>query len=373
MAKIYERVNWEDLPSKNTPINAENLNKMDEAIDKLDDKIVELEEGGGSGSGADVEYLEKEIGELENLSTNFKENLVGAINEVFQSVSDGKVKIASAITDMGVETASDATFAQMADNITLINNAENCISDTEWVYKYINSKGYTYWWARLNRDKSEYDFDILQDEPIYTINVSVERGSMVANYNLRSSKRMRYGVHELYLPNENYSTYYNDFMYGKLQYAKNLAYISLPDELSSPYHPSYKKIVKNMWHRPDVVLTPKEILNVTNAVDNITGVCVYKWNSDVIISFFVDGFFAYLDLTDRKLIYDPTLNSYRNVLPLTEHISLTLTSNPYTYAEKYFETLLSNIETEVYFNSEPLCDENGNVLLEANCTIEDFI
>lgn len=59
MAKVYERINWEDSPSKNTPINAENLNKMDEAIDKLDDKIVELEENGGSG-GSSGDYLEKE-------------------------------------------------------------------------------------------------------------------------------------------------------------------------------------------------------------------------------------------------------------------------------------------------------------------------
>ena len=28
----YQRVNWEDLPEKTTPINAENLNKMDEGI-----------------------------------------------------------------------------------------------------------------------------------------------------------------------------------------------------------------------------------------------------------------------------------------------------------------------------------------------------
>lgn len=55
MAKVYERINWEDLPSKNTPINAENLNKMDKAIDDLDDKIVELEESSGEG-----DYLEKE-------------------------------------------------------------------------------------------------------------------------------------------------------------------------------------------------------------------------------------------------------------------------------------------------------------------------
>ena len=42
MAKVYERINWEDLPSKNTPINAENLNKMDKAINDLDNKIEEM-------------------------------------------------------------------------------------------------------------------------------------------------------------------------------------------------------------------------------------------------------------------------------------------------------------------------------------------
>ena len=42
MEKIYERINWEDHPSTKTPINANNLNKMDEAIDKLDDRVTEL-------------------------------------------------------------------------------------------------------------------------------------------------------------------------------------------------------------------------------------------------------------------------------------------------------------------------------------------
>ena len=369
MAKLYERVNWEDLPSKNTPINAENLNKMDEAIDKLDDKIVELEEGGGSGSGADVEYLEKEIGELENLSTNFKENLVGAVNEVFQSVSNGKSLIASAITDMGVETASDATFAQMADNITLINNAENCISDTEWVYEYAKSKGYTYWWAWIARNTKEYRIFLCNSKPVFTIDISIARSILDATFRLSTTiKAIK--QQKLYLSDENYTSCSSikDISFKDSTYD----YYSLPEDLSN-YHPSYKKIVKNMWHRPDVVLTPKEILNVTNAVENITGVCISKWNEDVEVLFFVDGFFPYFDLTNREFIYGPKLKSYLNVLPLKEHISLELTLNSYTYGSSYFETLLSNIETEVYFNSEPLCDENGNVLLEANCTIEDFI
>lgn len=41
--------------------------------------------------------------------------------ELFQSVSDGKSAIAAAITDKGVTTAADATFQQMADNITAIS------------------------------------------------------------------------------------------------------------------------------------------------------------------------------------------------------------------------------------------------------------
>ena len=43
-----------------------------------------------------------------------------AITELFTSVSDGKSAIAAAITDKGVETAADATFQQMADNIAQI-------------------------------------------------------------------------------------------------------------------------------------------------------------------------------------------------------------------------------------------------------------
>ena len=44
------------------------------------------------------------------------------INECFQSVSDGKALVASAITDMGVETTQDATFAIMAENILAIKS-----------------------------------------------------------------------------------------------------------------------------------------------------------------------------------------------------------------------------------------------------------
>ena len=45
------------------------------------------------------------------------ETVEAKLNEVFQSVSNGKSLIASAITDKGITTAADATFKTMADNI----------------------------------------------------------------------------------------------------------------------------------------------------------------------------------------------------------------------------------------------------------------
>lgn len=65
----------------------------------------------------ETEKINAKIGTLSNLSTTDKSSLVAAVNETFQSVSNGKALLASAITDKGVSTSSDATFAQMAQNI----------------------------------------------------------------------------------------------------------------------------------------------------------------------------------------------------------------------------------------------------------------
>lgn len=40
--KAYSRVNWAAYPSKTTPMNAENFNKMDKGIDDLDDRVVAM-------------------------------------------------------------------------------------------------------------------------------------------------------------------------------------------------------------------------------------------------------------------------------------------------------------------------------------------
>lgn len=43
MQKIYNRINWENFPSEKTAVNESNLNKMDLAVDNLDDRIVAMD------------------------------------------------------------------------------------------------------------------------------------------------------------------------------------------------------------------------------------------------------------------------------------------------------------------------------------------
>lgn len=43
MQKIYSRIDWENFPSEKTAVNESNLNKMDLAIDNLDDRVVAMD------------------------------------------------------------------------------------------------------------------------------------------------------------------------------------------------------------------------------------------------------------------------------------------------------------------------------------------
>ena len=57
-------------------------------------------------------------------------NVQGAIDQLFTSVSNGKQQIASAITDKGVSTSANDSFATMAENIGKISTGVNMVSAT---------------------------------------------------------------------------------------------------------------------------------------------------------------------------------------------------------------------------------------------------
>ena len=64
--------------------------------------------------------------------------ITAKLNEVFQSVSDGKSQIAAAITDKGINTAADATFNVMSENIKKIETGSSTQKDN---MKILCSKG----------------------------------------------------------------------------------------------------------------------------------------------------------------------------------------------------------------------------------------
>ncbi len=43
MQKVYSRINWENYPSENTPLNESNLNRIDYATDELDNRVISLD------------------------------------------------------------------------------------------------------------------------------------------------------------------------------------------------------------------------------------------------------------------------------------------------------------------------------------------
>lgn len=90
-------------------------------------------------------YIEEKVTPVDNLESDRADLPLSAKQGkvLFQSVSDGKSLVASAITDKGVTTAEDATFAVMADNIASISCvkiAEPSCSSPETNYPSFTAK-----------------------------------------------------------------------------------------------------------------------------------------------------------------------------------------------------------------------------------------
>lgn len=104
-----------------------------ETIEEVSGNVGEVESEVNSLSGTVTEL----DGTVSALSTK--------VEETFTSVSNGKSLVASAITDKGVATASDATFQQMATNIGNIKTGGYIVMDTVATsksYQLDNNKTY---------------------------------------------------------------------------------------------------------------------------------------------------------------------------------------------------------------------------------------
>ena len=103
-----------------------NKSTLDKISENEDGKILFNEE---KVIDVDTELNAESVNPVANnvIASQFNE-IDGKLDKVFQSVSDGKGKVAAAITDKGIETAADATFETMATNISNLSSGSVNIS-----------------------------------------------------------------------------------------------------------------------------------------------------------------------------------------------------------------------------------------------------
>ncbi len=74
--------------------------------------------------------ITNKTGDISKLETTNKTNLVSAINEVFQSASNGKSAIVTALTGKGIVATENDTFLQLAEKIGTISEKGNTFNIT---------------------------------------------------------------------------------------------------------------------------------------------------------------------------------------------------------------------------------------------------
>jgi len=123
-------------------------------------------------AGADNRYIQTAVkvdGQISDIKTRHMISTSGvgrwsawtpSTQELFQSVSNGKRLVASAITGKGVETASDATFQTMADNITAIKTSTS--SGQSFIQKDFRREGAWRSPFNLKRDNTQFRFNIIE-------------------------------------------------------------------------------------------------------------------------------------------------------------------------------------------------------------------
>ena len=90
MQKTYSRINWENYPSEETPLNESNLNRMDFAIDEIDDRVIDLD--------------------TQKASVTVVDNLIASINV------DDETGVITITKQNGAEVTIQTTLGKLAIN-----------------------------------------------------------------------------------------------------------------------------------------------------------------------------------------------------------------------------------------------------------------
>lgn len=122
MQKSYSRINWQNYPSEETPLNESNLNRMDYAINEIDDRVITLDTDKADATTVNNLIKTIEVDDATGVITITKEN--GA--QVAIQTTIGKIAVNFDYdydTQELVLTLNDGSVARI-DLSSLIQNNE---------------------------------------------------------------------------------------------------------------------------------------------------------------------------------------------------------------------------------------------------------
>lgn len=149
-------------------------------------------------------------------------NVQGAVSELFTSVSEGKALIASAVTDMGVDTPADASFQTIHDNVLAIEAGGSLPDNMRTITLAADppeggtvsgggaaSDGMTLTINAEPNAEGNYLFDcwkengaVVSEEPLYTFPVNADR-NLIAAFSVKSSRLPEGYTEVAYISNPN--------------------------------------------------------------------------------------------------------------------------------------------------------------------------
>lgn len=217
-------------------ITSTKLNKIEESIEAVNNNDISRHTEADSrldvleaGAVTNKKELNNKIDALEDVVNANKDatdleiyKLNSDMEQLFQSVSNGKSLIASAITDKGVITASDDTFATMANNIRSLNSAGVFIDDTEsnniFMYGFDDSS-YTLKLEDNNGVLDSFaDVCVMKPKMLSNNNIIYQNKDLI-NYNIAPYSATKIGVYDssnvrvAEMPLENFKPVYGTRLY----------------------------------------------------------------------------------------------------------------------------------------------------------------
>lgn len=172
LSKLYSRIDWENEPSDKTPLNEENLNKMDSALYELDNRVITLD----TTKATKIEISELFSGVEFNEST-------GVITFIRKNGS--RITIDTKLEKLAINFSYNPAKEQLV--ITLDDGTKQYVdlSALVTVYEFLDSDTITFviegGKVKANIKKNSITGDML--EPNYLANVTIQANTATQKAN----------------------------------------------------------------------------------------------------------------------------------------------------------------------------------------------